>query len=117
MAFNLQGDSLGIIELGTDHIQYIAAIAGFKVPPQGNGRWLAYQSGVIASGPLKGIQFVGPDGTPIPFNFGNVSGLYCTQCDGQDPIAAGQNDPLSVPTASVRPSGLMSTLSAPPERR
>ena len=53
--------------------------------------------GLISSGPLKGINFVGPNGTPTPFNFGVVSGLFCIQCDGQDPIRAGQNDPLSVP--------------------
>ena len=46
---------------------------------------------------LRGIQFVGPNGTPTPFNFGNVSGLFCTNCDGQDPIRAGQNDLMSVP--------------------
>ena len=53
--------------------------------------------GLINAGPLKGIQFVGPNGTPIPFNFGNISGNFCTNCDGQDPIEAGQNDLLSVP--------------------
>ena len=53
--------------------------------------------GLISSGPLKGIQFVGLSGTPTPFRFGDVSGLFCTNCDGQDPIRAGQNDPLSVP--------------------
>jgi len=57
--------------------------------------------GLIASGPLKGTQFVGPNGTPAPFNFGNVSGLFCTNCDGQDPIRAGQNDPLSVPIQNM----------------
>ncbi|WP_372784281.1 TonB-dependent receptor plug domain-containing protein [Phenylobacterium sp.] len=31
--------------------------------------------GVITAGPLKGIQFVGPNGTPSPYNFGNQSGL------------------------------------------
>jgi len=31
--------------------------------------------GVITSGPLRGIQFVGPNGTPSPYNFGNQSGL------------------------------------------
>jgi outer membrane receptor protein involved in Fe transport len=31
--------------------------------------------GVITSGPLRGIQFVGPTGTPVPYNFGNQSGL------------------------------------------
>ncbi len=30
--------------------------------------------GLITSGVLKGTQFVGPSGTPVPFNFGNVSG-------------------------------------------
>ena len=57
--------------------------------------------GLINSGPLKGIQFVGPEGAPAPFNFGNVSGLFCTNCDGQDPIRAGQNDALSVPIENM----------------
>jgi iron complex outermembrane receptor protein len=30
---------------------------------------------VIVSGPLRGIQFVGPNGTPQPFNFGTQAGL------------------------------------------
>lgn len=31
--------------------------------------------GIITSGVLRGIQFLGPDGTPAPYNFGNQSGL------------------------------------------
>jgi outer membrane receptor protein involved in Fe transport len=31
--------------------------------------------GVITSGPLRGIQFLGPNGTPAPYNFGTQSGL------------------------------------------
>ncbi len=54
-------------------------------------------TGAAAANALRGIQFVGPNGTPQPFRFGNVSGLFCYACDGQDPIRAGQNDPLSVP--------------------
>lgn len=34
----------------------------------------ATTGGLIVSGPLKGIQFVGPNATPIPFDFGQVSG-------------------------------------------
>ena len=34
----------------------------------------ATQGGLIVTGPLRGTQFVGPNGTPAPFNFGNVSG-------------------------------------------
>jgi outer membrane receptor protein involved in Fe transport len=30
--------------------------------------------GVIVSGPLRGIQFVGPNGTPAPYNFGVTAG-------------------------------------------
>lgn len=40
----------------------------------GVGLSQATQGGLITGGPLKGIQFVGPNGTPTPFNFGNVSG-------------------------------------------
>jgi outer membrane receptor protein involved in Fe transport len=35
---------------------------------------LAGTSGPASANALKGIQFVGPNGTPAPFNFGNVSG-------------------------------------------
>lgn len=30
--------------------------------------------GVITAGPLRGIQFVGPTGTPVPYDFGTISG-------------------------------------------
>lgn len=33
------------------------------------------KGGVITAGPLRGIQFVGPSGTPVPYDFGNQSGL------------------------------------------
>jgi iron complex outermembrane recepter protein len=36
----------------------------------------ATQGGVITSGPLAGTQFVGPTGTPAPFNSGNYSGEF-----------------------------------------
>lgn len=31
--------------------------------------------GVITAGPLRGIQFVGPTGTPVPYDFGVTSGI------------------------------------------
>jgi outer membrane receptor protein involved in Fe transport len=46
----------------------------------------ATQGGLINAGPLRGIQFVGPNGTPIPFNFGNVSGGLCSSCDLVDDV-------------------------------
>ncbi len=30
--------------------------------------------GVITAGPLRGIQFVGPNGTPVPYDFGTTAG-------------------------------------------
>ncbi len=39
------------------------------------------QGGVITSGPLKGTQFVGPKGTPVPFDFGILSGTMSTGPD------------------------------------
>ena len=39
------------------------------------GTSLVSPGGVITSGPLRGIQFVGPNGTPMPYNFGTQSGL------------------------------------------
>ncbi|MBS0361653.1 MAG: TonB-dependent receptor, partial [Proteobacteria bacterium] len=38
------------------------------------GQALVAPGGVITSGPLRGIQFVGPNGTPTPYSFGNPSG-------------------------------------------
>ncbi|WP_374470065.1 TonB-dependent receptor plug domain-containing protein [Phenylobacterium sp.] len=33
------------------------------------------EGGVITSGPLRGTQFVGPNGSPAPFNFGTNAGV------------------------------------------
>ena len=55
-----------------------AATATNGLPPQivspGVGISQATRGGLITSGPLKGTQFTGPNGTPAPFNFGYVSG-------------------------------------------
>lgn len=45
--------------------------------------------GVITSGPLAGTQFVGPNGTPIPYNFGTQSGLL--QYGGDVDNSVGEN--------------------------
>lgn len=45
--------------------------------------------GVITSGPLRGIQFVGPTGTPVPYNFGNQSGSV--QYGGDTDNTVGEN--------------------------
>ena len=50
---------------------------------------------MITSGPLKGIQFVGPNGTPAPFNFGNVSGSFSNGGDAE--TAQGDLDHLAIP--------------------
>src|SRR6185312_10773893 len=47
----------------------------------------ASQGGLITSGPLKNTQFVGPNGTPVPFNPGNVSGLYSNGGDGDTSVS------------------------------
>lgn len=36
----------------------------------------ATQGGLITGGPLRGIQFVGADATPVPFDFGNISNTF-----------------------------------------
>ncbi len=38
----------------------------------------ATPGGIISGGPLKGIYFVGPNATPMRFDYGNVSGGYYT---------------------------------------
>jgi iron complex outermembrane receptor protein len=52
--------------------------------------------GVITSGPLAGIQFVGPNGTPAPYNVSNVSGgLYATGPSAD--LSLNNEDPLAIP--------------------
>lgn len=41
--FMKPGDSLGILHLGTDVIEYKAAIKTYQVPRQGAGEWIAFQ--------------------------------------------------------------------------
>lgn len=49
--------------------------------------------GVITSGPLRGTQFLGPNGTPAPYNFGTQSGLLQYGGDVDDTV--GQNRSIS----------------------
>lgn len=49
--------------------------------------------GVITSGPLRGTQFLGPNGTPAPYNFGRQSGLLQYGGDVDDTV--GQNRAIS----------------------
>lgn len=53
--------------------------------------------GVITSGPLRGIQFLGPNGTPAPYNFGNQSGLvqYGGDFDNTVGLARSISTPLN----------------------
>lgn len=53
--------------------------------------------GVITSGVLRGIQFVGPNGTPVPYNFGNQSGLvqYGGDFDNTVGLARSVSTPLN----------------------
>jgi hypothetical protein len=65
----------------------------------------ATQGGLITASPadtaganadaLRGIQFVGPNGTPAPFNFGNISGVYSN--GGSAEGSEGDVDHLAIP--------------------
>ena len=65
----------------------------------------ATQGGLITASPanaqglnanaLRGIQFVGPSGTPASFNFGNISGAYSNGGDGEG--SEGDLDHLTIP--------------------
>ncbi len=65
----------------------------------------ATQGGLITASPanalganadsLRGIQFVGPSGTPAPFNFGNISGVYSN--GGSAEGSEGDLDHLTIP--------------------
>jgi iron complex outermembrane receptor protein len=48
--------------------------------------------------PIRGTQFVGLSGTPAPFNFGDVSGIFTTNGSGVDPILLGRNNLMAVPS-------------------
>ena len=58
------------------------------------------QGGLITGGPLRGIQFVGPSGTPAPFNFGNVSGTLSNGGTFVNPVLNGQANSLTTPMKS-----------------
>jgi outer membrane receptor protein involved in Fe transport len=53
--------------------------------------------GVITSGPLRGTQFLGPNGTPAPYNFGTQSGLvqYGGDFDNTVGLARSISTPLN----------------------
>jgi iron complex outermembrane recepter protein len=79
---------------------------------QGAGLSTATNGGLITSNPagtgglnanlLRGIQFVGPSGTPAPFNFGSVTSNGLSYGGNALPPAyEGQNDPLGVPILNV----------------
>ena len=70
------------------------------------GQALATQGGLItgcatsATGPsiacnLRGTQFVGPNATPVPFNFGNISGAFSNGGSGE--TAQSDLDHLTIP--------------------
>ncbi len=51
----------------------------------------ATTGGLIVEGPLKGTQFVGPDATAAPFDFGQVSGPLSWGGDGEQTTASLDN--------------------------
>lgn len=51
------------------------------------------EGGVITSGPLRGTQFVGPNGAPRPYNFGNNAGVL--QWGGDVALATSANRNLT----------------------
>jgi len=42
VVFRNEGDSLGILMLGRDSIEYINGVAAYRIPQTGNGSWIAY---------------------------------------------------------------------------
>ena len=68
----------------------------------------ATQGGLITANPanaagananaLRGIQFVGPGGTPAPFDFGNISGAYSNGGSGEG--SEGDLNHLTIPMRS-----------------
>ncbi len=65
------------------------------------GLAFATRGGVIISGPLKGIQFVGPQGTPEPFNFGIVTGILSWGGSALTSDYNGQENIMSDPERTV----------------
>ncbi|CAN5363431.1 TonB-dependent receptor [soil metagenome] len=51
----------------------------------------ATTGGLITGGPLRGTQFVGPDATPVPFRFGQVSGPLSVGGDAEQRNASLDN--------------------------
>ncbi len=63
----------------------------------------ATDGGLITGGPLKGIQFVGPEGSPVPFDFGQVSGQLGWGGTPNDTI--GQHTPITAPQRALTSFG------------
>ncbi len=59
------------------------------------GQAVQSQGGVITSGPLAGIVFVGPDATPTVYNPGNVSGVIANGGNADQSFLL--NSPLGLP--------------------
>lgn len=68
----------------------------------------ATQGGLITGGPLRGIQFVGPNGTPVPFDFGNVSGTLSNGGTFVNPVLNGQANSLTTPIRNATLFGYFS---------
>jgi outer membrane receptor protein involved in Fe transport len=67
----------------------------------GIGLSQATQGGLITGGPLRGTQFLGPNGTPTPFNFGNVSGPISNGGDEDSSYAAINNLTVEYKTTTL----------------
>src|SRR5262249_3081569 len=65
----------------------------------------ATQGGLItasgANNALRGIQFVGPQGTPVPFNFGITSGILSWGGDARPSTYEGEQNAMSFPERAV----------------
>lgn len=64
-----------------------------RITVSGAGPFELSEGGVITSGPLRGTQFVGPNGTPAPFNFGNNAGVL--QWGGDAALGTSRNRNLT----------------------
>jgi iron complex outermembrane recepter protein len=58
------------------------------------GTGVGTRGGLVVAGPLRGTQFVGPNGSPAPFDFGFASGQLSTSPDAED---LGAGAPLQQP--------------------
>jgi outer membrane receptor protein involved in Fe transport len=84
------------------HVYNAVSRSGSAIETNG-GLITANPEGTVAGSAniLRGIQFVGPNAQPVPFNFGNLNNSTCTNCSATPYSATNNPSILAVPYHSL----------------